>query len=651
MRADGSVIIDTKIIDGGLEKGFDQLKSKMNSVGVAAEKMGDQIKLSFTGDASAPIQNAVARVQELQQKLEVATEGFYSAVYADDDKGAEMWGAKRESAYMRLEAAQRRLTQVVAAESEKQAQQQDKAFRKATKSARSFGKRLSRIVSSALLFSLVAKALRKVTEYMGKALKTDQQFTETSNKMQGALLTAFQPLYETILPAIISSMEVIAKYALMMGRFFSAITGKNAEQMRENASALYDQANATEAAGDAAKKAKGQIAGFDEINSLQNQDNTGTADFNLESIDMNSKLNEMVAYTSSALLAIGLLLTVSGVNVPLGISMIALGAAGLYQTVAENWGAIASALNSPLGAMVGLISGAALVAIGILLLSVSIPLGIAFIAMGAAAFAGTIAVNWNSIIEALRGPVGEIIALVMGSLVVLGIILCCVGVWPLGIGLIVAGAAGLAPVVAANWNAIVEKVKEMWSGVKSFWKQNIAPVFTVKWWKDLAIDCGNGLISGFEWAINGIISAFESMINWIVNGLNKIQFDVPDWIPGIGGKTFGFNIPEANLGRVSIPRLAKGMVIPPNKEFMAVLGDQHSGTNIEAPLETIEEAVARVTGDQSDRMIAALYTLIDIVEQKDLNVNIGDDDIGRANARYTKSRGVQVNSGAFANAY
>ena len=101
----------------------------------------------------------------------------------------------------------------------------------------------------------------------------------------------------------------------------------------------------------------------------------------------------------------------------------------------------------------------------------------------------------------------------------------------------------------------------------------------------------NGLIAGFEAGINGIIGMFEKMINWIVNGLNKISFDVPDWVPEIGGKSFGFNIPEVKFDRVSIPRLAQGAVIPPNRKFLAVLGDQTSGTNIEAPLSTIKQAV------------------------------------------------------------
>ena len=77
------------------------------------------------------------------------------------------------------------------------------------------------------------------------------------------------------------------------------------------------------------------------------------------------------------------------------------------------------------------------------------------------------------------------------------------------------------------------------------------------------------------------------MINWIVDGLNKISFDIPDWL---GEGSFGINLQRANLGRVKIPRLAKGAVIPPNREFLAVLGDQKQGTNIETPLDTMLQA-------------------------------------------------------------
>ena len=158
-----------------------------------------------------------------------------------------------------------------------------------------------------------------------------------------------------------------------------------------------------------------------------------------------------------------------------------------------------------------------------------------------------------------------------------------------------------------------------------------------------------GMINSVIGFLNKLISGVVSGINYVVDAINKLSFDVPDWVPGIGGKTFGFNL--SNVTAPQIPYLAQGAVIPPRAPFLAMLGDQRNGENIEAPLATIEEAVARVTGEQSERMVAALYTLIEIVEQKDLSVQIGDDDIGRANDRYTQTRGAQVNYGAFANAY
>lgn len=239
------------------------------------------------------------------------------------------------------------------------------------------------------------------------------------------------------------------------------------------------------------------------------------------------------------------------------------------------------------------IAGTALLALGIILCVFGVinPVSIGLIVAGAALLVGALALNNEAIVEAIRGPIGAITAIVSGALLVLGIILVCTGVGiPLGIGLILAGAAGLATVAAVNWNAIVDLVKGAWEAVKAFWNKYIAPVFTAKFWLDLAKACGNGLIDGFEGAINGIIYAFESMINWIVDGLNKISIKIPKWVPGIGGETWGVNIPRATLGRVSIPRLAQGAVIPPNKEFLAVLGDQKKGTNIETPLSTMVDA-------------------------------------------------------------
>ena len=94
----------------------------------------------------------------------------------------------------------------------------------------------------------------------------------------------------------------------------------------------------------------------------------------------------------------------------------------------------------------------------------------------------------------------------------------------------------------------------------------------------------NAMLAGIETVCNGIING----INKAIDALNSLSFAVPDWVPVIGGKSFGLNITKLNT--VSLPRLAEGAVIPPNKEFLAVLGDQKNGTNIETPLDTMVQA-------------------------------------------------------------
>lgn len=98
--------------------------------------------------------------------------------------------------------------------------------------------------------------------------------------------------------------------------------------------------------------------------------------------------------------------------------------------------------------------------------------------------------------------------------------------------------------------------------------------------------------------VNGIIA----LINGVISGINSISIDIPDWVPWYGGSTFGLNIPK-------IPYLATGAVIPPNAPFMAVLGDQRRGTNIEAPLSTIQQALRDVMAERGngDPMILRVF--------------------------------------------
>lgn len=143
---------------------------------------------------------------------------------------------------------------------------------------------------------------------------------------------------------------------------------------------------------------------------------------------------------------------------------------------------------------------------------------------------------------------------------------------------------------------VIDALKQIFTGLTQF----LAGVFTANWnmaWegvKNIFKGAWNGIVSLLEGAVNLIVKG----LNWLISQINKIKFDVPDWVPEIGGKSLGFSIPT--IPEAKIPRLAQGAVIPPNREFMAVLGDQRSGTNIEAPLETIKQALSDVIASQGN---------------------------------------------------
>ena len=152
---------------------------------------------------------------------------------------------------------------------------------------------------------------------------------------------------------------------------------------------------------------------------------------------------------------------------------------------------------------------------------------------------------------------------------------------------------------------VYKNIKDILRGVIDF----IVGVFTGDWTKawqgvtEIFKGIWNNIVAIIEAAINFIIDG----INWLISKLNTIHFDFPDWVPIIGGKSFGISIPL--VSQVALPRLAEGAVIPPNREFMAVLGDQKSGTNIETPLETMVQAFKQAmieSGGRSQTIILQL---------------------------------------------
>lgn len=192
------------------------------------------------------------------------------------------------------------------------------------------------------------------------------------------------------------------------------------------------------------------------------------------------------------------------------------------------------------------------------------------------------------------------------------------------------------------WSSISEKFNALKSALGSAWNS---------FWSGLAsgvTSIWNGIVNTVKGAVNALIGFINGMLSGIVNGLNgaidvlnRLSIDVPDWVPVVGGNHLGFNV--AHITAPQIPYLAQGAVIPPNREFMAVLGDQSHGTNVEAPLATIQQAVAAVMQDYQDGNLAALEQVVAVLRQileAVYGIHIGDAEIGQAVARYNSRQAI-----------
>ncbi len=133
---------------------------------------------------------------------------------------------------------------------------------------------------------------------------------------------------------------------------------------------------------------------------------------------------------------------------------------------------------------------------------------------------------------------------------------------------------------------LVAAVQQIFEGLLLFF----TGVFTGDWDK-----AWQGVQEIFKGVWNGIVSCFEAAVNLIIRGVNRlierinsIRLEAPDWVPGIGGKSWSPQIPS--LSEVKLPRLATGTVVPPNREFLAVLGDNKKEPEIVSPVSTLKEA-------------------------------------------------------------
>lgn len=524
-----------------------------------------------------------------------------------------------------------------------------------------FERRLIGLAKRVFVFTLITKALRGVREYFGNAIKTNDEATAAIARLKGALLTMVQPLIGVVIPAFTALVNVLTRIVTVIASLISALFGTTIQQSAAAAKGLYNEQKALKGVGSAAKSASKSLAAFDEINQLGDDSGSGGGSiaptFEIGEADgalfnlIRDHILEIGAALAAWKLSDGLM---SGFKTFLGLLIAAQGAITFIKGIFEAWvnGVSWSNLGKSIGGLIALSAGLALafgpVAAGIALVIGGITMLVTAIKdilengltlengimaiTGLLAICTGVALLTHASFLAIAGGMATVVAgialLVIGfkdaiengwnlenTLTALaGIILTGLGISLLvgsWIPALIAGILGILVAITTmtgNGGALIEGLKQVFNGLNTF----ISGAFTGDWKK-----AWEGVKNIFAGIWNTIVTLLESAANLIVDGINavikrinSVSFSAPDWVPGIGGQRFGFTI--SPLSRVTLPRipaLAEGAVIPANREFLAVLGDQTSGRNIEAP-EALLRQMAQEAASANTELLQAILAAI-----------------------------------------
>ena len=322
-----------------------------------------------------------------------------------------------------------------------------KATERANGNMGRFALRVREVIRSALVFTLITQALAKFREWMGNVILVNSQASEAVARLKAALLTLAQPLVSVIIPAFTAFVNILSEVTTQLARIVSYIFGTTLSKSKQSAEALYKQTKAISSTGTAAKKAAKEneryLASFDEINQIGSKsgdtgstsatDTSGIApDFSalngFDSKEYKDKIDEITAYASGALLALGVILTFSGANIPLGLGLIAMGAAGLAYEIKENWDALNPDVQRAIDNVLLVLGGASLAIGSVLAFSgANIPLGIGLMALGAASLATKAMLPWNGTQTEVSGALRNLLLIVGGSLLAVGAVLALSG--------------------------------------------------------------------------------------------------------------------------------------------------------------------------------------------------------------------------------
>lgn len=541
----GDLVFDTTInsgqFDAGLAKLENNAKKAANNVDKAAQKVAalrqqleelqavaeNEKKTRSTGTVSQETGDAIQKTTQQMKDAQLQLQGLQ----ADQAKANDAIGA-----YMQKQ-------QSAAASTSKVSEQMGK-----------FAKRIATIAKKVFIFTLIAKALRAMRSVLLNTINADKQMSASLAQIRGNLLTAFAPIYSFVLPAIRTLLSWLAKLTAVISSVFGAIFGQTASQAQANAKALYQQANATSAAGDAAEKAKRQLSGLDEMNRWESNDSSGGGSGGGGSAAPDFSGVSQVKLPD---------------NVQAGLTKIGEALRSIIESLKRIW-------DSPVVQfIVKTVLYVAMQRIAWILSSVGLVL--------------------EGIADILDGNVWE-------------------GIKKVGLGLLdlMIPIGGLQDGFKSLWEKVASGALSAWEGIKNAFK-SVPEWFQGKFrdaWQKVkdVFSTGGRIWSGIK---EGIENTFRTVVNAIIRGMNTIiavPFNkINSMLNTIRNAHFLGISPFQNMWGVNplpvpqIPMLARGAVIPANRQFLAVLGDQRNGNNLEAPESLLRQIVREEAGSAGSR--------------------------------------------------
>lgn len=658
----GDLVFDTTInsgqFDAGLAKLENNAKKAANNVDKAAQKVAtlrqkleelqavaeNEKKTRSTGTVS---QETGEAIQKTTQQLKMAQLNMESSQIAQEKASAAV------SEYVGKQRLAALTTQNVSEQ-----------FKK-------FTKRIAGLAKRVFIFTMITKALRTMRKMLLSTIGADKQMSTSLAQIRGNLISAFAPIYNYILPAIRTLLAWLAKLTAVVSVFINSLFGKTASQADASAKALYNQASATEAAGDAAEKAKKQLSGLDEMNRWESNDSSGggggggssgaAPKFDLSDQVDTGKIGKIAAVARElspyvAAVAAGFAAWKIGKKFLGNLSkakQLALAVAGAALMAINVVDMLKNGIN--FDNLTGYIIGAAAAVTG---------LGLAFGVLGGAitAIVAGLVLLGVAIRDVIKNGFNNknLTAITVALLTIGGAIAIITGAW---IPLLIAAIAAVAVWIVAKWTSIKEWISKTISSIDAAFEQHLANVeagvaaavdwVIAKWtavkdwfrglWENVAsgaVAAWDGIKSAFksvpEWFQSkfrdawqkvkdvfstggriwsgikeGIENTFRTVVNAIIRGMNTIiavPFNkINSMLNTIRNASFLGISPFQNMWGVNplpvpqIPMLARGAVIPANRKFLAVLGDQHNGNNLEAPESLLRKIVREEAGGAGSR--------------------------------------------------